>query len=161
MKGGKSMNRLRQLVTFSLDDQKFALYVSIVRRIIRVIEVTPLPAAPEIVIGIINLQGQIIPVYDIRLRFHIPVRDIHLSDQMIIADTATRAVALHVDSVDDVIVVPEEMVVTGEHILPDMEYVKGIVKTKDGMILIHDLEQFLSLQEDGALQEAMEALNPG
>ena len=51
------MKRLRKLVTFSLDDRKFALYVSAVQRIIRVVEVTALPKAPEIVVGIINLQG--------------------------------------------------------------------------------------------------------
>ncbi|MHB9099106.1 MAG: chemotaxis protein CheW, partial [Syntrophales bacterium] len=43
------MKRLRKLVTFSLDDRKFALYVSAVQRIIRVVEVTALPKAPEIV----------------------------------------------------------------------------------------------------------------
>jgi purine-binding chemotaxis protein CheW len=154
------MSRLHQLVTFSLDDGRFALYVSVVQRIVRVVEVTPLPDAPGIVAGIINLQGRIIPVYDIRLRFHLPARDIHLSDQMIVADTVGRTVALIVDSVDDVIEMPEEKITAGEHILPDLEYVKGVVKRSDGMILIHDLEAFLSPQEDNALQEAMEALNP-
>jgi purine-binding chemotaxis protein CheW len=154
------MKGLRQLVTFRLNDQRFALHVSVVRRIIRVIEVTPLPKAPEIVLGVINLQGQIIPVYDIHLRFRMPVRDVHLGDQMIVAETARRTAVLHVDSVDDVIEIPEERIVEGERILPDLEYVKGVVKTEDGMILIHDLEQFLSPQEEEALQEAMEALTP-
>ena len=68
------MKRLRKLVTFSLDDRKFALYVSVVQRIVRVVEVTALPKGPEIVVGIINLQGQVIPVFDIRMRFHLPAR---------------------------------------------------------------------------------------
>lgn len=153
------MNRLRQLVTFSLDDQKFALYVSVVQRIIRVIEVTPLPEAPEIVIGIINVHGQIIPVCNVRMRFHLAGRDVQLSDQMIIADTATRTVALLVDSVDDVIEIPEEKIVAGDKILPGLKYVDGVLKTEDGMILIHDLDRFLSLQEAAALNDALEAFN--
>jgi purine-binding chemotaxis protein CheW len=154
------MNRLHQLVTFNLDDQKFALYVSVVRRIIRVIEVTPLPDAPEIVAGIINMQGQIIPVCNIRERFRLAVRDTRLNDQMIIAETGRRVVALHVDSVGDVIEIPEEGIVESGYILPGLEYVKGVVKTEDGMILIHDIEQFLSLHEDKVLQDAMEGANP-
>ena len=153
------MKRLRKLVTFSLDDRKFALYVSAVQRIIRVVEVTALPKVPEIVVGIINMQGQVIPVFDIRMRFRLPPREVRLDDQMIIADTAKRTVALLVDSVGDVIEIPEEKIIAAEHILPELEYVEGVVKTEGGMVLIHDLERFLSLPEETALDEALEALN--
>jgi purine-binding chemotaxis protein CheW len=153
------MKRLRKLVTFSLDDRKFALSVSAVQRIIRVVEVTALPKAPEIVIGIINMQGQVIPVFDIRRRFHLPVREMQLSDQLIIATTTKRTVALIVASVDDVIEIPGERIIVAEEILPELEYVEGVVKTEDGLVLIHDLERFLSLPEEKALDEALEALN--
>jgi purine-binding chemotaxis protein CheW len=82
-----------------------------------------------------------------------------LGNQLIIASTLKRTVALLVDSVNDVIEIPEEKIIAGEKILPGLEYVEGVVKTEDGMILIHDLEQFLSLQEEKALHEAMEELN--
>jgi len=153
------VKRLHKLVTFSLDDRKFALYVSAVQRIIRVVEVTPLPKAPEIVAGIINLQGRIIPVFNIRMRFHLPGRDTELSDQMIIATTAKRTVVLMVDSVDDVIEIPEEKIIAAEQVLPELEYVEGVMKTEGGMFLIHDLERFLSLHEEKTLNEAIEALN--
>jgi len=153
------MKRLRKLVTFSLDDRKFALYVSAVQRIIRVVEVTPLPKAPDIVSGIINMQGQVIPVFDIRMRFQLPAREVQLNDQLIIASTTKRTVALMVDSVNDVIEIPEEKIIAAEQILPELEYVEGVMKTEDGMVLIHDLERFLSLPEEKALDEALEALN--
>jgi len=153
------MKRLRKLVTFSLDDRKFALYVSAVQRIVRVVEVTALPKAPEIVSGIISMQGQVIPVFDIRMRFHLPAREVQLNDQLIIASTTKRTVALLVDSVNDVIEIPEEKIIAAEQILPELEYVEGVVKTEGGMVLIHDLEKFLSRHEEKALDEAMEALN--
>ena len=153
------MNRLIGLVNFNLDDQKYALVLSAVIRIIRVVEITSLPQAPEIVLGVINMQGRIIPVFDIRKRFHLPQREMHLDDQLIVASTSKRNVALLVDSVNDVIEVSEEKVIAGKSILSGLEYVEGVVKTEDGMILIHDLEQFLSLQEEKALHEAMEELN--
>ena len=66
------MNRLIRLVNFNLDDQKYALFLSAVIRIIRVVEITSLPKAPEIVLGVINMHGQIIPVSNIRERFQLP-----------------------------------------------------------------------------------------
>ena len=93
------------------------------------------------------------------MRFHLPAREVRLDDQMIIATTAKRTVALIVDSVDDVIEIPEEKIIAAEQILPELEYVEGVMKTEDGMVLIHDLERFLSLPEEKALDEAMEALN--
>jgi purine-binding chemotaxis protein CheW len=153
------MKRLRKLVTFSLDDRKIALYVSAVQRIIRVVEVTALPKAPDIVVGIINLQGRVIPVFDIRMRFHLPSREVRLNDQMILATMPQRTVALIVDSVNDVIEIPEEKIIAAEQILPELEYVEGVMKTEGGMVLIHDLEKFLSRHEEKALDEALEALN--
>ena len=153
------MNRLIRLVHFNLDDQKYALFLSAVIRIIRVVEITGLPKAPEIVLGVINMHGLIIPVFDIRKRFRRPQREMQLDDQLIIASTSKRTVALLVDSVSDVIEVSEEKVIAGKSILPGLDYIEGVVKTEDGMILIHDLEQFLSLQEEKALHEALEELN--
>ncbi len=153
------MNLLGKLVTFSLDDRKFALHVSAVQRIVRVVEVTALPKTPEIVVGIINVQGTLIPVLDIRMRFSLPPKEVRLDDRMIIATTAKRTVALIVDSVDDVVEIPGERIIAAEQILPQLEYVEGIMKTEGGMVLIHDLDRFLSLPEEKGLDEAMEALN--
>lgn len=152
------MKKLRKLVTFSLDGRTFALYVSAVQRIVRMVEVTALPKAPGIVAGIINLEGTLIPVFDIRTRFRLSPRGPRLGDQMIIAATAKRTAALIVDSVDDVIEVPREKITAAEQILPELEHVDGVMKTEDGMVLIHDLERFLSLPEETALDKAMEAL---
>ena len=153
------MSRLIRLVNFNLDDQKYALFLSAVIRIIRVVEITKLPKAPELVLGVINMHGMIIPVFDIRKRFRLLQKEIQPDHQLIIGTTSKRIVALLVDSVSDVIEIPEEKIIAGKKILPGMEYVEGVVKTEDGMILIHDLETFLSLHEGKALDEVLEALN--
>lgn len=154
------MNPLNQMVIFLLDDQKFALHLSSVKRIIQVVEIRNLPKAPEIVLGLINMQGRIVPVFDIRKRFRMPDRDVELNDQLMIAQTSKRTVALLVDYVSDVVEIPEDGIVTGGDILPDLEYVEGVMKTEGGMIYIHDLERFLSLHEEKVLDDAMEAFNP-
>jgi len=152
------VTELRKMVTFNLADGRFALAVSVIQRIIRVVEITPLPAAPAGVLGIINLQGRIIPVFDIAARFGLPERTMQLSDQLIIAATARRTLALLVDSVDDVIEIPPEQIISAAQILPELPYVEGIVKTDAGLIFIHDIDAILSIGEEDVLGEAIEAL---
>jgi purine-binding chemotaxis protein CheW len=144
-----------QLVVFALEDQRYALHLSTVERIVRAVEMTPLPKAPEIVIGVINVQGRIIPVFNIRRRFHLPEREIELSDQLIIANTARRTVALVVDTVDGVIERLSEEITPADQVLPRIEYVEGIVKLENGLVLIHDLDKFLSIDEETKLDEAV------
>lgn len=148
------------MVGLTLDGQRYALRLAQVDRVIRAVEITPLPQAPEIVAGVINVQGQVIPVVNIRKRFRLPEREIILSDQIVIAHTSRRPVALIVDGTDGVIEFPEHWVVHAGKILPDMEYVEGIAKLEDGMILIHDLDKFLSLEEEKTLDRALSGAAP-
>jgi len=149
------MNNLSQLVVFTLDEQRYALYLAAVERIVRVVEITPLPKAPEVVLGVVNVHGQIIPVVNIGKRFRLPEREIALSNQLIIANTSRRAVALLVDEVSGVLEISEREMIEAGKILPDMDYVEGIVKLEDGLILIHGLNTFLSIEEEKALDDAM------
>ena len=151
------MNKQNQYVFFTLDEQRYGLHLSAVERVVRVVEITPLPEAPEMVLGVVNVQGQVIPVFNIRKRFRLPEREIALSDQLIIAHISKRTIALLVDAVIGVVEPSEEEMITAEKILPNMEYVEGVVKIEDGMILlIHDLDEFLSLEESKTLDDAME-----
>lgn len=149
------MSRLNQYIIFNLDEQRFAMHFSAVERVIRAVEVTPLPKAPEIVPGVVNIQGRIIPVVNIRKRFRLPEREMDLSDQFIIAHTSRRTVALVVDAVSSVIERSEQEVIAVEKILPEMEYVKAVVKLKDGIILILNLEKFLFFEEEKMLDDEL------
>lgn len=149
------MSPSNHLTIFTLDEQRFALHLSSVERVFRMVEITPLPKAPEIVLGVINLHGRIIPVVNIRRRFRFPEREEDLSDQLIIAHTSRRMVAMMVDSVSDIIERSEPEVIAAEKIFPGLEYIEGAVKLEDGIVLIHDLDRFLSLDEEEALDDAL------
>ena len=144
-----------QLVGFSLDDRRYALTLSVVERIVRAVDIVPLPKAPPIVLGIINVGGTIIPVFNIRQRFHLPDREIEPWDQVILGKLGLRTVALVVDEVSSVVERPESEVTAAQEILPGLEGVQGVVRLEDGMILIYDLNKFLSLEEETALDEAL------
>jgi len=146
----------RPLVVFSLCGQRYALALESVQRSIRVVAITPLPGAPAIVLGIIDLGGVVIPVIDLRKRFDHPPRELRLSDHLIIADTGRRTVALLVDEVQGVIEVSPEQCAVGSDIVPGLGVVDGAVKLEDGLILIHDLQRLLSLDEDAAIDLALQ-----
>lgn len=143
-------------LVFRLDQQRYALPASIVDRVVRRVEITPLQNCPPIISGIINVQGRVMPVFNIRRRFAFPEHPISLSDQLIIAHTKQRAVVLIVDQVLELLECGDQELIDTEHILPRIDYVKGVVKRTDGLILIHDLDTFLSLEEQTTLVEAMD-----
>lgn len=150
------MDRTSQLVVFALDDQRYALRLSAVDRVVRMAHVTALPKAPDIVTGIINVQGRIVPVINVRRRFGLPERPApSLTDRLVFAHTTRRPVALVADTVAGVLEYPEEEIVEMERVIPDAGYIEGIAKLKDGLILIHDLDGFLSLDEEGQLDRAL------
>lgn len=144
-----------QIVVFTLDEESYALSLNSVVKVIHAIEIRPLPKAPEIITGIINVKGRIIPVVDIRKRFGLEAHEIELNDRLIIADTGKREVAILVDSVTGIsdMAPPQQQVV--KEILPFAEHLSGITKTDDGLILIYNLDLFLSIDEEKVLEEAL------
>jgi purine-binding chemotaxis protein CheW len=149
------MNESVHLVLFTLDEGRYALRLSAVERITRMVEITPLPKAPTMVLGVVNVEGRIIPALDIRKRFHLSERDLDLSDRLMIARTLGRVVAIAADAVTGVARRSEEEVVAADKILSGLEYVEGVLKLEDGLVLIHDLDKFLSLDEEKTLEEAL------
>lgn len=143
------------IVVFVLDEPRYALYLSSVERVVRAVEITTLPKAPEMVLGVINVQGSVMPVLDIRRRFRLPVREMKQDDRFIIARTTKRRVALVADSVAGVHELTEREMVNAQQALPFAEYLSGVAKLDDGLVLIHDLDTFLSLDEEKALDVAL------
>jgi purine-binding chemotaxis protein CheW len=151
------MTERTELVVFRLEGQRYALQLGAVERFVRAVEVTPLPGAPAIVLGAIDVGGSVLPVLSLRRRFGLPEREVGVEDQFLIARTSSRTVALVVDEALGVIDVPAEEVTAAGRIVPGLEQVQGIVTLGDGMVLIHDLETCLSLDEERALADALDA----
>lgn len=125
-------------------------------RIVRAAAITPLPQAPDIILGILDIQGEIIPVVNVRKRFRQPERELRPADQFIIARARSLTVALVVDAAHSVEEVQDRDLIATDDILAGMEYVAGVTRTKGGLVLIHDLDTFLSLGEEKVLLAALE-----
>lgn len=148
-------SRTTQWVVFCLDKGRYALPLAAVDRIVRAVHVTALPQAPDIVLGAIDVQGRVLPVFNIRRRFRLPERAIDPADHFLIARTAQRTVVLVIDSARGVLEGPATDLIRAQSIAPDLEHLQGVIQLEDGLVLIHDLEHFLSPDEARALNEAM------
>jgi purine-binding chemotaxis protein CheW len=144
-----------QLLVFRLDDRRYALNLSAVERIVRAVEVTALPKAPEIVLGVIDVEGRILPVLNIRRRVGLPEREMRPSDQFLLARTPQRTVVLVIDEAQEVMERPVTTITRSGSIVRGLEQTHGIIQLEDGLALIYDLDRFLLPEEARALDEAM------
>ena len=143
------------MLIFTLDDQRYAVRLSTVESVVRAAAITPLPQAPEIVLGVLDLHGQVVPVINLRLRFRVPEREIRTSDQFVIARAGLLTVALAVDGTEGVLEESAGEMIAPEEILAGTRYLEGVTRTVDGLVLIHDLSSLLFPSEELQLAQAL------
>lgn len=122
---------------------------------VRAVAIAALPKAPPIVEGIINFRGTLVPVLDIRQRFGLGPIPLAPEQHLILAQAGHRLVAMRVDRALDLVVVDQDAIRTAAQVAPGAEYVAGIAKLADGLLVIHDLESFLSIDEAGQVDAAV------
>jgi purine-binding chemotaxis protein CheW len=144
------------LVAFLIDGNRYALRLAQVERVLPLVAVSPLPKAPDIALGVINLGGEVVPVLDLRRRLGFPARGYGVRAHLIAARTARRRVALPVDEALGVMEVAAGAVTPPDAVLPGTAHVAGIAALPDGLLLIHDLDAFLSLEEEAQLGAVLE-----
>lgn len=144
------------LLEFAVEAQRYAIPVRDVVEIVRAVAVTPLPAAPAIVEGVIDLRGQVVPVLDMRARFGLPPRPVDPSQHFIVARAGERLVVIRVDEAAKVSRVNLDDVEPIARVAPGTRHVAGVMKTADGMVLIHELAAFLTQAENEGLTEALQ-----
>ena len=154
-KPAQMMKPQNQYLVFTIDEQRYAIALSSVGKVIRAVELISLPEAPEFLLGLMNMQGKIIPVINIRKRFHLPPYKIRLNDRIIICQASGQTIAFMVDTVLGVVEFPQEQIDKARQIFPEMEhYIEGIGKLDDTTVLIYDLEKLFSPQDINKLDQA-------
>lgn len=148
---------VHRLVIFRLENQRYALHLTAVERVLRMVAVSPLPKAPAIVLGVVNFHGQVIPVLDLQRRFGLSARNYGLSSTLLVAQTKRRTLALPVTEVFGVQEVAAENVSLPTAVCPGIGLVVGIAALSDGVLFIHDLDAFLFLEEEQQLASVFEA----
>jgi purine-binding chemotaxis protein CheW len=146
-----------RFLTFSLDKETYGIEIKYVTEIIGIQAITEIPEMPEYVKGIINLRGKIIPVMDVRLRFKKEPREYNDRTCVVVIDINDISIGLIVDSVSEVLSIPEQDIVNPPKMNKSFEnrYIKSIGKVGNDVKLLLDCEKLLTEDELECLSEAL------
>lgn len=142
-----------QLVTFRLANEEYGLPITKVREINRLVPVTKLPQTPSFMEGIINLRGLIIPVIDLRKRFEMTIGAHDEDTRIIIVEISGQIVGVIVDAVTEVVRLHTANIEPAPAtVAVDLQYIDGVGKIDDRLIILLDIDKVLTNQEELAVR---------
>ncbi|NDV27993.1 chemotaxis protein CheW [Desulfovibrio sp. JC010] len=158
MEEGKKITldaELIQLVTFSIGEEEFGVDILKVQEIIRTMEITKVPRAPQFVEGVINLRGKVIPIIDLRSKFGLQFREHDQHTRIIVIEINDMIVGFVVDSVSEVLRIPASTVEPPPPVVSGLEseYISGVGKLEDRLLILLDLNRLLSSEEQEQLAQ--------
>lgn len=144
-----------QMVTLVVDQGRYAVDLAAVEQVLPMSAISPVPGAPHVVLGAINLHGSVVPVVDIRRRLGLGPFAYGIAAHLLIVRTRRRRLALAADQVFGVARIDQGSVTPTATVLPGLGPVKGIAPLADGILFIYDIEAFLTSAEEGDLDRAV------
>ena len=147
---GEGSRKEYQLVVFNIGDEEFGVDITQVREIVRLLDITYMPKAPEFIEGVVNLRGQIVAIIDLAKRLGIPSSPRGERTRIVIVEIGENTIGMVVDSVSEVLRLSSEAVeeVPGliETEVPE-HYIRGVGKLSDRLLVLLDLNKVLTHEE--------------
>jgi purine-binding chemotaxis protein CheW len=138
-----------QWVTFRLDGETYGVNVMQVQEVLRYTEIAPVPGAPEYVLGIINLRGNVVTVIDTRNRFALKEGEVTDSTRIVIVEADEHVVGLLVDSVAEVVYLRQSEIENPPNAGHDesARFIQGVCNKNDELLILVELEKILTEEE--------------
>lgn len=145
----KISDTAEQWVTFYLDNEKYGIKVMQVQEVLRVTEIAPVPGAPDYVLGIINLRGNVVTVIDTRKRFGLPEHELSDDTRIVIIEAENQVVGILVDSVAEVVDLLPNNIETAPNVGNDesSKYIQGVSSLENDLLILIDVFKLLSDDE--------------
>ncbi len=146
-----------QFLTFTLDDEHYAIGVAKVREVLEHTKITKLPRTAHFMKGIINLRGQGVPVIDLRLKFGLPETPLTKDTSIIVMEVDSLegkvVVGALADSVHEVVDIEDSAIEPAPRFGTRLaaEFIRGVGKKDDGFIIILDIDRIFNAEEITAL----------
>jgi purine-binding chemotaxis protein CheW len=150
----------REILVFEIGGRRYGLPAAEVRELLRAVTILPLPLAPAVVEGVINLRGVVAPVLDIRARLGLPAKAAEPSDHLIVVAAGGRPVVLRIDRALGLATLDEAQIGQAGGLVPGGDDVAEVAQLPDGLVPVLDLRAFLSPAESAALGTLPGALEP-
>lgn len=139
-----------QIVDFELASENYGVAISDVHEIIRMVEVTKIPKAKQFIEGVINLRGRIIPIIDLRKRFGLESKAVDHEKRIIVVRVDDQTVGMIVDAVSEVLQISPSQIEGVSSLVSsqvDTEFISGIAKVDNRLIILLDLGRVLTAKE--------------
>jgi purine-binding chemotaxis protein CheW len=151
----------RQQVVFKLDGEEYGLDIMKVHGIERYQQVTKVPNTPEYIEGIINLRGEVHPIYNLRKKFRMGEQEINDDTKIIIINSNDMMVGFTVDAVTEIIHIEEENIEAPPKLIAGVErrYICGVGKVEERMIILLDVDLILSEEEQQKIGQVLNEQN--
>ncbi len=146
---GSGSDPVIQLVTFRLRDETYGINVMHVQEVLRVSEIAPVPGAPDYVLGIINLRGNVVTVIDTRSRFGLPMAEVTDTSRIVIIESDKQVVGIMVDAVAEVVELTESQIDSAPNVGNEesSRYIQGIATLSNVLLIVVDLQKLLTDDE--------------
>jgi len=140
---------LQRWVTFELDNESYGVSVAEVREVLRYSDIAPVPGAPDFVIGIINLRGNVVTVIDTRLRFGLASTEVNDATRIIIIDIEDQEVGILVDSVAEVVDLDINAIEAAPNVGAEdtSRYIQGVTSMEGNLLILIDVNKLLTEEE--------------
>ena len=138
-----------QWVTFKLDNEVYGINVMQVQEVLRHSEIAPVPGAPDYVMGIINLRGNVVTVIDTRQRFGLPPEEISDQTRIVIIEAEGQVIGILVDSVSEVVYLRQSEIETTPNIGNEDSgrFIQGVCNKNDELLILVELNKLLTENE--------------
>ena len=147
-----------QVVGFRIGNETYGVRIASVREIVRVPEITTVPHAPDLIEGVINLRGKIIPVMDLRKRFGTSAVQTDKKNRILVVELDNKLLGLIVSSASEVLKIPPSDIESPGSVFAEGEssYVTGVGKLKGRLIILLDIGKLLNRSEFKRFEEVAE-----
>jgi len=144
-----------QIVLFRLGDEHFGVSISLVREVTVLQPITRVPRTPDFLEGVTNLRGRVIPVLDLRRRLGLPADEPGRDARIVVVEYRGEIIGMIVDGVSEVLTVdPTSVEPPSPYVVSvDTQYITGILKLSDRLVILLDLTRVLSSEEMDDLAE--------
>ncbi len=144
-----------QWVTYKLGDETYGINVMQVQEVLRHTEIAPVPGAPDYVLGIINLRGNVVTVIDTRSRFGLSSCDITDNTRIVIIESDDQVVGILVDSVAEVVYLRSSEIDSAPNVGTEesAKFIQGVCHKNDELLILIELNKLLTDTEWAELEE--------
>lgn len=138
-----------QWVTFKLDNETYGINVMQVQEVLRYTEIAPVPGAPEYVVGIINLRGNVVTVIDTRSRFGLMPAEVTENSRIVVIEADKQVIGILVDAVAEVVYLKTSEIDTAPNVGNEesAKFIQGVSNRDDELLILIDLNKLLSDDE--------------